>query len=906
MSSEPASGPGERIPWHAFPVTEVLDRLGASRAGLSDEEVARRLARHGPNALAEAQPIRPLAILLAQFRSLLIALLAGAAAVSAALGEWLDASAIAAIVLLNAAIGFYQEYGAERSIAALRKLTAPRAKVRRAGSVRALAAVELVPGDVVLLEAGDLVPTDLRLLDAASLRCNEAALTGESEPVSKRAERALGIDVPLGDRVNLAFLGTSVVGGTGEGVVVATGMGTEFGHIARLLAGAREEPTPLQRRLEALGRVLVWASLAIVALLFGVGLLRRLPALELFLTSISLAVAAVPEGLPAVVTVALAVGVTRMARRRALIRRLPAVETLGEATVICSDKTGTLTVGEMTVRALWTAGAAFDVTGEGYAPAGELRAAEERPHADAERRVHDLLETLVGCNDAYLVEESGVWKAIGDPTEAALLAAGAKLGIRREDLERERPRVRTWPFDSERKRMSVARKQPGGEAQLLVKGAPDVLLERCTRFLGLDGPRPLGAVEREAIVAAHAALTGRALRVLGAARRELEPEELGVDDPETLERDLLFVGLTGMYDPPRPEARRAVGLCREAGIRVVMITGDHPRTALAVARELDIAGPADLALSGSELDALSDEALGDRVRSTAVYARVRAEHKLRIVRAWQAHGDVVAMTGDGVNDAPAIRGADIGIAMGITGTEVTKEASDMIVTDDNFASIVAAVEEGRGVYDNVRKTLQYLLAGNAGELLLMAACIAAGLPVPLLPIHLLWINLVTDGLPALCLATDPLDPDLMRRPPRARDSLTSRRFALGLLSTGLLTAGASLAAYLWALRFASESEARTYAFATLVFAEILRAFGARSETKAVWEIGLFSNLRLAAVAAATVAFQIASHHFAPLRSIFDTTPLGWAECSALLGVAAVPLLALELTKLARRPHTSAA
>jgi Ca2+-transporting ATPase len=902
-----APSPTDPPPWHALSEAEVLARLDTSRDGLSDEDAARRRTRLGPNALAEVEGARPLALLLAQFRSLLVLLLVAAGAVSVLLHEWLDAAAILAIVVLNAAIGFWQEYSAERSIAALRKLTAPRARVRRGGQARSVPAADLVPGDVVPLEAGDVVPADVRLLESASLRTLEAALTGESEPVGKRAVRLDRSDVPLADRTNLCFMATSVAAGTGLGVVVATGMATELGRIAHLLAerGGGEPATPLQRRLDALGRALLWASLAIVAGLFAAGLARGFPLAELVLTSISLAVAAVPEGLPAVVTIALALGVTRMARRRALIRRLAAVETLGAASVICADKTGTLTRGEMTVRALLAGGQSFAVSGDGYAPVGKVDFDGREPDAQQLRALRRLLVALVACNDARLVRDREAWNVLGDPTEGALLAAGAKLGVVREELERELPRAREWPFDSDRKRMSVAVAFPSGERRLLVKGAPDVLLERCTRVLDADGVRPLSDADRRSIGARHAELAERALRVLGAAERELPPGE--PDDPEVVEKDLVFLGLAGMYDAPRPEAGPAVQRCRTAGIRVVMITGDHPRTALAVARELGLADGPECALSSVELDRLSDDELRERAPQISVYARVTAEHKLRIVRAWQRNGAIVAMTGDGVNDAPAIKAADVGVAMGITGTEVTKEASDMIVTDDDFASIVAAVEEGRGVWDNIKKTLHYLLAGNTGELLLMGGCIAVGLPVPLLPIHLLWINLVTDGLPALCLATDPIDRDVMRGPPRpAAGPLADRTFVGPLVLAGVLTAGVSLAVYLWGLRFEDEANARSHAFATLVFAEIFRAFGARSEIKPLWRIDLLSNLRLAGVAAATFAFQIASHHVGFLQSVFKTAPLGWAECLALVAVSTVPLLGLELAKpLWRRRHTSA-
>jgi P-type Ca2+ transporter type 2C len=895
--------------WHALGADEALRRLGSSLAGLAREEVEARRARHGTNVLVEAPRPGPFAIALRQFRSLLVGLLVVAAVLAALLGEWIDGAAILTILLLNAAIGFLQEWRAENAIAALRRMTAPRAKVRRAGAVSAVPASELVPGDVVLLEAGDLVPADLRLLEASSLRCVEAALTGESEPIDKTTQPLGGADLPLGDRTNLAFVGTSAAAGAGSGVVTAIGMATELGRIAHSLqqAAASEEEggTPLERRLQAFGRVLVWTCLGLVILLFGLGLARGMPAAELALTSISLAVAAVPEGLPAVATVALALGVSRMARRRALVRRLPAVETLGSANVICTDKTGTLTVGEMTVRELRAGDRAFRVVGEGYAPEGRVLAGERDLDAGEAALARELLGAFVGCCDAHLAEEDGVWQVIGDPTEGALLAAGAKLGVLRDAIERDTPRLRAWPFDATRKRMSIARRGGPGRARILVKGAPEAVLERCDRFESGSGVRPLGPADRARIAAQQAELSQRALRVLAAAVREADEDETAGANADDAERGLVFLGLVGMVDPPRAEARSAVARCREAGIRVVMITGDHPQTGLAIARELGIASAPHEALAGPELEALSEDELARRVETISVYARVSAAHKLRIVRAWQSRGAVVAMTGDGVNDAPAIRGADIGIAMGGTGTEVTKQASDMIVTDDDFSSIVAAVEEGRGIFDNIRKTVQYLLAGNAAELMVMTVCIAGGLPTPLLPIHLLWINLVTDGLPALCLATDPIDGDVMRRPPRRRGDALADRATLGtILLTGALTAAATVAAYLYGLRFEDEIRARTHAFAVLVFAELLRAFGGRSETKPLWRMGLLENARLSAVVAASFALQIAAHHVEPLRTALQAGFLPWSECVALVGVALAPVLLLELVKVSRRRRRS--
>jgi P-type Ca2+ transporter type 2C len=882
-------------PWHQRTAEETLAALHATRAGLPAAEAARRLMEHGRNELAEGKSISPWSIFFGQFKNLIVWILIVAGVISGILGERVDAIAILAIVVLNAVIGFYQEFSAEKSIAALRKMTAPRAKVVRDGTVTVVPAGEVVPGDILELEAGDLVSADARVLEAASLRCIESALTGESEAVNKCATTLDGADVPLGDRENMVFMGTSVAAGQGRAVIVGTAMNTEIGHIAGLIQQAGTEGgTPLQQKLEAFGRILVWASLGIVALLFVLGLVRGMKLLELFMTSVSLAVAAVPEGLPAVVTVALALGVLRMSRRRALVRRLPSVETLGSTSVICTDKTGTLTVGEMTVRELYVAGWTFEVTGEGYGPHGEILfegRASEAVHAGP---LLELANILVGCNNAHLVLEDGTWRVVGDPTEGALLAAGQKVGGDKRRLDAEHPKHHEIPFDSDRKRRTVIRAKQDGRLRALVNGAPDELLRLCTHIHSGAAVRPITEDDRRGIIEQNSRMAGRALRVLGSAFRDLDHDAPAQLTAENVERDLVFVGLTGMYDPPRAEAKEAVAKCHAAGIRVVMITGDHPHTALAIGRELGIAKEDGVALSGLELDRLDDAELTARTAQVAVYARVTAAHKLRIVRAWKATGAVVAMTGDGVNDAPAIKGADIGIAMGRSGTEVTKQASDMVITDDNFASIVAAVEEGRGIYDNIRKTLQYLLAGNCGELLLMTAAIVLGLPLPLLAIHLLWINLVTDGLPALCLATDPIDGEVMKQPPRKRhEGITSGDFLRTMFLTGILTAGVSLAVYLYALKFETPEMARTHAFAALVFAELLRSFGARSETRPVWRMNLFSNLNLLAVVAISFSIQVWSHHNIWLANFLKTSLIPLSDCLMLLAVSTLPLLVLE-------------
>ena len=890
-------GQPESKPWHCETPDEVLQRLGASAIGLTNADARKLLAEHGPNALKEAKPISPWVIFFAQFKSVVIWVLIGAGALSGLLGEAIDAFAIFAIVILNAVVGFYQEFSAEKSISALMRMTAPRAKVRRDGAVTSVAATDLVPGDILELEPGDVVAADARLLNASSLTCVEAMLTGESEAIGKSAETLGELELPLGDRKNMIFMGTSVAAGSGHAVVVATGMQTEIGGIATLIGDASEDKgTPLQRKLEAFGRILLWATVAIVVLLFGLGLARGREFFELFLTSVSLAVAALPESLPAVVTAALSIGVLRMSRRRALVRRLASVETLGSTNVICTDKTGTLTVGQMTVRALFVAGRTYEVTGDGYGLEGETRFEGKATDDSHATQLRQMAEVLIGCNNAHLERINGTWNVIGDPTEGALLSAGHKAGGRRDELERDMPKHHEIPFDSDRKRHSVVRLLPDGRQRAFVNGAPEMLLARCAYIFGDTGIRPMTEADRAQVTEQNTKLAGQALRVLGSAFRDFDPLSPDRLTAEKVERDLIFVGLTGLYDPPRPEAKDAVAKCHAAGIRVVMITGDQPRTAIAIARELGIADDAK-ALTGAELDELTDDMLRERVPSIAVYARVSAEHKLRIVRAWQANDAIVAMTGDGVNDAPAIKGADIGIAMGRSGTEVAKQASDMIITDDNFATIVAAVGEGRGIYENIQKTVQYLLSGNSGELLLMTVCVVIGLPAPLLPIHLLWINLVTDGLPALCLATDQVDPAVMQRRPRAQhERIADGGFLRVMLLTAVLTAGVSFAAYAYGLKFATLELARTYAFTALVFAELLRAFGARSATRPLWLMNMRSNINLLAVIGASISIQIWSQHSELLARFFKTARMSYQDGLILLGVSALPLIVLEIIK----------
>jgi Ca2+-transporting ATPase len=894
--------------WHDKPIDELTVQLATDlQHGLSPQEAAEHLAKAGPNELRKGEAVSPWTILLSQFRSLVIWVLIGAAVVSAALGEFVDGIAIIAIVLLNALIGFFQEYRAERAAAALARMTAPRAKVVRGGQAAVIGASEVVPGDLLLLDAGDLVAADARLLEASAMRVNEAPLTGESQPVEKQTGTCVP-DTPLADRTNMIFLGTSIVGGSGRALVVATGMNTEVGHIAELLHAAASDETPLQKRLDLVARRLLWACLGIVILVFVLGLLRGIALFELFLGAVSLAVAAIPEGLPAVVTVALALGMQRMARRNALVRRLPAVETLGCAQVICSDKTGTLTVGEMTARKVVTRDRIFTISGEGYASDGTFFTdGAERAVAD-DALLRALLQGAVACNDAELVQRDGRPVIVGDPTEGALLVVAAKGGLLRGSIESDMPRLHTIPFDSDRKRMTVIRRRDN-QPWAFAKGAPEVILERCTHIRTDRGVEALTESDRARMLEACAWMANEALRVLALAERRLEtflPPEGTMSSDDVVEQGLTLLGLIGLQDPPRAEARDAIARCKRAGIRTVMITGDHPDTARAIARELGMLDRGDVVVTGIDLERLSDEALGQRVQQIAVYARVTAEHKLRIVRAWKAQGAVVAMTGDGVNDAPALKEASIGVAMGISGTEVTKEAADLIIADDNFASIVAAVEEGRGIYDNIAKTLAYLLAGNAGELAVMFIAALVGWPLPLLPIQLLWINLVTDGLPALALATDPIDPGVLTQPPRRQDAqLIDRAFLKRIALTGMLTAGVALTAFAYEFYVDnSVAQARNAAFSALVIAELLRSFGARSNEKTVWQIGLFSNMRLFVIVAVSFALQLLIHHLPVLESVFGTEPISVAQCAAWIVLGAIPLIVLELGKVLRQSPPS--
>jgi Ca2+-transporting ATPase len=877
-----------------------------AQQGLPIVEAQRRLSIQGANELPESAPSSPLALFLSQFTSVIVWVLIGAAIISGLLEDWLDAAAILAIVLLNGILGFVQEFRAERSLAALRRLSIATARVVRDGTLQVIPAREVVSGDIVLLEAGDRIPADARLVYVTNFRTQEASLTGESTPVEKNAEVIDRPEVPLADRTNMVFMGTVAVSGKARGLVTATGLRTELGHIAAMIqkaAEAERTETPLQRRLEQFGYTLLWLALGVVSVVFVLGYLRGEPVVTMFLTSVSLAVAAVPEGLPAVVTITLALGVTRMVRRNALIRKLPAVETLGSATVICSDKTGTLTKNEMTVTKLFVEDTVFDVTGEGYEPVGDIREASGmKIETNSSSGLHQLLTASVLCNGATLQQEEGSWRILGDPTEGALLVAAAKVGLRLEQLESTHPFLGEIPFDPERKMMTIVRRTADGPVAY-VKGAPDVLLGRCTHRLAAGGAiEPLSDTARAAVLDANGRFAHQALRVLGLGQRRLarEPDSY---HSSALEQQLIFLGLVAMKDPLRPEAKVAVQACHDAGIRTVMITGDHKDTAVAIAEELGVLKEPGQALTGMELDRLEDEALATQANRFAVYARVSAEHKLRIVRAWKARGAIVAMTGDGVNDAPAVKAADIGVAMGLTGTDVTKEASDMVVTDDNFASIAAAVEEGRAVFDNIRKTVHFLLSCNVSEVLVMLFATLLGLPLPLLPIQILWMNLVTDGFPALALAVDPKAPDLMKRRPRRPEArLLDRGRLLAIGGEGLMLGIIALGAFSYSLYGLHQEveQARTVAFTVMVVAQLVHAFNCRSERWSLFQLGVGTNRALVWAFLGSLAVQMAVLTLPAAAPVFKVAHVPIEDWALMGTLGTLPFFIVEGIKALRQ------
>jgi Ca2+-transporting ATPase len=867
--------------WHNLEVPDVYGSLDSRREGLTQAEAERRLSEYGANELSEKKKISPWIIFLEQFKNFLIIILLVAVALSAVMGEVADAIVIFAIVIFAAGLSFIQEYRAERAMEALSRMAAPTASVMRDNKEVEVSARELVPGDIVLIRTGDRIPSDARIIEAVNLKTDEASLTGESAPVEK-TERALVREVSVGDRNNMVFTGTAAVYGRGLAIVTSTGMSTEFGKIAGMLQEVQKERTPLQVNLDQLGKWIAIGALGLTFILAGIGVLQGHGILEMLIWGVSLAVAAVPEALPAVVTISLALGVQRMVRRHALIRKLPAVETLGSTTFICSDKTGTLTQDQMTVRRIYVHGRLIDVTGGGYEPKGEFREDGKLLHSEDDAALHKLLEVGSLCNDTALYSTGGVWAVKGDPTEGALVVAAAKAGLWQDTLRSQYPRVSEIPFSSETKRMTTIHKTGQGYIAYS-KGAPEVILSSCNRVFRNGEETEITSEDRIAIADIARRMAEDALRVLGLAYRPLKDVSVG---DKNIENDMVFVGLTGMIDPPREEVKEAVKRCEQAGIKSVMITGDHKLTAVAIARELGILKEG-AAFTGEEINKLSDEQFEDLVEKIEVYARVSPAHKLRVVEALTTKGHVVAMTGDGVNDAPALKKADIGVAMGITGTDVTKEAADMVLTDDNFASIVAAVEEGRSIFNNIKKYLVYLLSCNLGEILLMAIVILFGplfgLPagtLPLIAIQLLYVNLATDGLPAIALSVDPPDIDVMSQKPRPRkQTIFTKPVIRYLAGVGIWTTIVTLAVFLWAVDSGKGIlEAQGVCFLTLILIEFFNALNCRSLEYSFFKIGPLSNKWLIWAILGTIAITAPIFYVPFLKETFHVhalTSLDW-------------------------------
>ena len=930
----------ESTTWHSRPIEDVVETSETDlEAGLTPAEAKARLEQHGPNELAEAPRPGFLQLLLRQFQDFLILILIAAAGLSFLLGETIEAAAILAIVILNAVLGVIQENKAEEALAALKKMAAPEARIMRDGHRISVPARELVPGDIVFLDAGSYVPADLRLVETANLKIDEASLTGESVPVDKQADTTLAQEVPLGDRRNLAFMGTTVTYGRGTGVVVDTGMQTEIGLIAEMIQSYEDEATPLQRRLDQLGRWLGWGTLVISGIVFIEALIQdtnlstitaeglipyvvqtQEQIVELFIVAVSLAVAAVPEGLPAVVTIVLALGMQEMVRRHALIRRLPAVETLGSATVICSDKTGTLTQNEMTASRLYVANLRLDVGGEGYQPEGRFTNYGDPADPYDHPEILALLTGGLLASDARLEpvssEETGPqndreYRMVGDPTEGALVVAAAKAGLWRDEVEDRLPRVAEIPFDSDRKRMTTIHRgqprgleEPGGaEYVAYVKGAPDVMLSLCDTILENGVEVPLTQGRRQHIENVIRDLGRDGLRVLAVAYRHLDevPDEL---DPDEVERNLSLIGLVAMTDPARPEVKPAVETARRAGIRTMMITGDYPDTARAIAEEINLVRSKDgRVLTGADLERLSDQDLLQEIDDVDVFARVSPQHKVRIVEALKGRDQVVAMTGDGVNDAPALKRASIGVAMGITGTDVTKETADMVLTDDNYASIVSAVEQGRIIYSNIRKFVFFLLSCNVAEIMVIFLGTLFGSGAPLNAIQLLWLNLLTDGAPALALGLEKGDPDIMERPPRpVREPIINRLMTIGISVQTIAISAVVLSAFYIGRMWEPGNPllAGTMAFVTLSASELVRAYTARSERASLFRLGVFSNKYMQYAVVVSLVLLLAVVYVPFLQPIFKTVPLGTREWTVILPFLLVPSVVAEVTKLVIR------
>lgn len=908
--------------WHTLSPERTIELLQTNDTeGLTSQQITDRLNKYGTNELVETGGRSSWDILVDQFKNVMLIMLIAVAIISAildiresmALNRFVfpkDAVAILVIVILNGVLGYVQESGAEKALAALKDLASSKVRTIRDGKTQEIDSKELVPGDIMLLEAGVKVPADGRILEEANFQVREAALTGESHAVSKQVMVELPDDAPLGDRINLVYSGTEVAQGRATVVVTGTGMQTELGKIATALQEVETEPTPLQKRMGQLGNVLVIGAMVLVGIVILAGTIYNSSLFEeLVKVSLSMAVAVVPEGLPAVITVTLALGTQRMVRRQALIRKLPAVETLGSVTTICSDKTGTLTQNKMVVQAVETADRSLRVTGEGYTPEGEFEANGQRIAGKNDVALQKLLMACVLCNDAVLQKENGEWAILGDPTEGALLSLAGKAGLRKDEQENVLPRVAEFPFSSERKRMSVMVQDSSNATApyiMYTKGSPELTLERCTHIRVGDRVEPITEAQCIQILERNNQLAGRGLRVLGFASKLL-PELPPSGSEEVSENGLTWLGLVGMLDAPRPEVRDAVAKCRTAGIRPVMITGDHQLTAKAIAEDLGIAKANDATLTGQQLERMSEQDLDAAVSDVSVYARVSPEHKLRIVRALQHQGHIVAMTGDGVNDAPALKQADIGVAMGITGTDVSKEASDMVLLDDNFATIVSAVEEGRVVYTNIRRFIKYILGSNIGEVLTIAAAPLLGLGgVPLSPLQILWMNLVTDGLPALALAVEPGRPSIMEQPPKdPQESIFARGLGAYMIRIGIILAVVTIAMMVWAYGYTEQVQGngldrdrwQTMVFTTLCLAQMGHAFAVRSSNRLMVEVNPFSNPFVLVAVVATSILQILLIYVEPLRNFFNTHYLSGTELLICIGFSSLIFIWIEVEKL---------
>lgn len=888
--------------YHEMNTKEVEEALNTDlSSGLTSADVKKRLKQYGNNELEEGEKQSVLLLFFSQFKDFMVLVLLAATLISGFLGEYIDAIAIIAIVVINAFLGFFQEIKAEKSLQALKELSAPQVQVLRDGQWIKAVSKEIVPGDILKFSSGDRIGADIRLIDVKSLEIEESALTGESLPVSKTIDALSAENLGIGDMENMAFMGTMVTRGSGMGVVVGTGMKTAMGQIADLLQSAESMTTPLQRRLEQLGKILIVTALLLTALVVIVGVVQGNDLYTMFLAGVSLAVAAIPEGLPAIVTVALSLGVQRMIKQNAIVRKLPAVETLGCASVICSDKTGTMTQNEMTVTHLWSSGQTWFVDGVGYEPSGSFFKNDNRIDVNSEKALQQMLMFGMLCNHAELIQKKKEYMVDGDPTEGALLVAAMKAGYSREDLLKEFNIVQEFPFDSTRKMMSVIIKDPHGRQYVVTKGAPDILVGKSEAILWNGKKQLLSQEVKHTVQSAINELASKALRTIAIGFKEIPAQTLVLDEKEA-EKNLTFIGLQGMIDPPRPEVKTAVKECKDAGIKTVMITGDHVITAKAIAKQLGILSNHSKVLDGPALSDMSLEELEEVVEDVSVFARVSPEHKLKIVKALQSKGHIVAMTGDGVNDAPAIKAADIGVAMGITGTDVAKEASALVLLDDNFATIKAAIKEGRNIYENIRKFIRYLLASNVGEILVMLFAMLLALPLPLVPIQILWVNLVTDGLPAMALGLDQPEGDVMKRKPRnPKEGVFARGLGWKVVSRGFLIGLVTLLAFMFAYKDNPDhlEYAQTVAFATLVLAQLIHVFDCRSE-KSILSRNPFGNKYLVWAVVSSLLMVLAVIYYPPLQPIFHTVPILASDWWIITGLSAIPTFLLAGSFLLRK------